>query len=45
MITLAPVERPAERPTSILMMLEVLPTAASACVLTNCPTTMVSTVL
>ena len=45
MITLEPVERPAAKPTSMLMMLDVVPTAASASLPTNCPTTMVSTVL
>ena len=43
--TPAPVAKPVNTPMSVLMMLVVEPTAASACLPTKFPTTMLSTVL
>ena len=45
MTTLAPMEKPLKKNTSILTIMVVEPTAARAWVLTNCPTTTESTVL
>ena len=44
-MTVAPEETPTKKPTSRLMTVPVVPTAASACLPTYWPTTTVSTVL